>query len=223
MTMRTRRRTLDDDRARRRRQADGALRSRRPARRMRADGMAHARARAIDDTATPERRFAFRCPDRNSMPPAIKLRRWDEIRKRPRGDPAAPDDAVRARARSGRIAAGCVDRVRRDAGRDRDEPRRAVAAEARPRRCARQSQAARSWLAWAHDYGIGRHTLGVALFAGVATLVDRRHRRDRDLHRQLLHRRASASGSPTTCASASTSTCTGSRSRFYDTRARPAR
>ena len=27
-----------------------------------------------------------------------------------------------------------------------------------------------SWLAWAHDYGFGRHTLGVALFAGVATL-----------------------------------------------------
>ena len=27
------------------------------------------------------------------------------------------------------------------------------------------------WLDWAHDYGFGRHTLGVALFAGVATLV----------------------------------------------------
>ncbi|WP_375787804.1 ABC transporter ATP-binding protein [Bradyrhizobium sp. Pha-3] len=27
------------------------------------------------------------------------------------------------------------------------------------------------WLAWAHDYGFGRHTLGVALFAGVATLL----------------------------------------------------
>jgi len=27
------------------------------------------------------------------------------------------------------------------------------------------------WLAWAHDYGIGRHTLGVALFAGLATLL----------------------------------------------------
>ncbi len=27
------------------------------------------------------------------------------------------------------------------------------------------------WLAWAHDYGFGRHTLGVALFAGVATIV----------------------------------------------------
>jgi len=27
------------------------------------------------------------------------------------------------------------------------------------------------WLAWAHDYGIGRHTMGVALFAGLATLV----------------------------------------------------
>jgi subfamily B ATP-binding cassette protein MsbA len=27
------------------------------------------------------------------------------------------------------------------------------------------------WLAWAHDYGIGRNTLGVALFAGLATLV----------------------------------------------------
>jgi ABC-type multidrug transport system fused ATPase/permease subunit len=27
------------------------------------------------------------------------------------------------------------------------------------------------WLAWAHDYGFGRHTLGVALFAGAATLV----------------------------------------------------
>ena len=27
------------------------------------------------------------------------------------------------------------------------------------------------WLAWAHDYGFERHTLGVALFAGVATLV----------------------------------------------------
>jgi subfamily B ATP-binding cassette protein MsbA len=28
-----------------------------------------------------------------------------------------------------------------------------------------------SWLAWAHDYGIGHHTLGVALFAGIATLA----------------------------------------------------
>ena len=27
------------------------------------------------------------------------------------------------------------------------------------------------WLAWAHDYGFGRHALGVALFAGVATLI----------------------------------------------------
>jgi ABC-type multidrug transport system fused ATPase/permease subunit len=27
------------------------------------------------------------------------------------------------------------------------------------------------WLAWAHNYGFGRHTLGVALFAGVATLL----------------------------------------------------
>src|SRR4029453_17509695 len=27
------------------------------------------------------------------------------------------------------------------------------------------------WLEWAHDYGFGRHTLGVALFAGVAALV----------------------------------------------------
>ncbi len=27
------------------------------------------------------------------------------------------------------------------------------------------------WLAWAHDYGIDRNTLGVALFAGVATIV----------------------------------------------------
>src|SRR5271170_2382342 len=26
------------------------------------------------------------------------------------------------------------------------------------------------WLAWAHDYGIGRDTLGVALFAGLSTL-----------------------------------------------------
>jgi ABC-type multidrug transport system fused ATPase/permease subunit len=28
-----------------------------------------------------------------------------------------------------------------------------------------------AWLAWAHDYGIGRDTLGVALFAGLATLL----------------------------------------------------
>jgi ABC-type multidrug transport system fused ATPase/permease subunit len=27
------------------------------------------------------------------------------------------------------------------------------------------------WLEWAHDYGFGRHTLGVALFAGAATIV----------------------------------------------------
>jgi ABC-type multidrug transport system fused ATPase/permease subunit len=27
------------------------------------------------------------------------------------------------------------------------------------------------WLAWAHDYGIGRHALGVALFAGLSTLL----------------------------------------------------
>ena len=28
-----------------------------------------------------------------------------------------------------------------------------------------------AWLSWAHDLGIGRHTMGVALFAGIATLV----------------------------------------------------
>lgn len=28
-----------------------------------------------------------------------------------------------------------------------------------------------AWLAWAHNYGFGRHAMGVALFAGVATLV----------------------------------------------------
>jgi subfamily B ATP-binding cassette protein MsbA len=28
-----------------------------------------------------------------------------------------------------------------------------------------------AWLAWAHDYGIGRHALGVALFAGIATVI----------------------------------------------------
>jgi ABC-type multidrug transport system fused ATPase/permease subunit len=28
-----------------------------------------------------------------------------------------------------------------------------------------------AWLAWAHDYGIGRSTLGVALFAGLSTLL----------------------------------------------------
>src|ERR1700730_14575918 len=27
------------------------------------------------------------------------------------------------------------------------------------------------WLEWAHDYGFGKHALGVALFAGVATLA----------------------------------------------------
>ncbi len=27
------------------------------------------------------------------------------------------------------------------------------------------------WLAWAHDWGFGRHTIGVALFAGAATIV----------------------------------------------------
>jgi ABC-type multidrug transport system fused ATPase/permease subunit len=27
------------------------------------------------------------------------------------------------------------------------------------------------WLAWAHNYGIGRHALGVALFAGISTLL----------------------------------------------------
>jgi subfamily B ATP-binding cassette protein MsbA len=27
------------------------------------------------------------------------------------------------------------------------------------------------WLAWAHNYGIGRHSLGVALFAGIATIA----------------------------------------------------
>ncbi len=27
------------------------------------------------------------------------------------------------------------------------------------------------WLAWAHDYGFGRHTIGVALFAGAATIL----------------------------------------------------
>lgn len=27
------------------------------------------------------------------------------------------------------------------------------------------------WLAWAHDYGFGRNTAGVALFAGAATLL----------------------------------------------------
>ena len=27
------------------------------------------------------------------------------------------------------------------------------------------------WLEWAHDWGFGRHTIGVALFAGAATIV----------------------------------------------------
>ena len=27
------------------------------------------------------------------------------------------------------------------------------------------------WLAWAHDYGVGRSTLGVAVFAGLSTLI----------------------------------------------------
>ncbi|MGO4396661.1 hypothetical protein AB4Z46_35495, partial [Variovorax sp. M-6] len=27
------------------------------------------------------------------------------------------------------------------------------------------------WLEWAHQFGIGRHTLGVALFAGIATIL----------------------------------------------------
>ena len=38
------------------------------------------------------------------------------------------------------------------------------------------------WLAWAHNYGFGRHTLGVALFAGVRNLIYRRLRRDRELY-----------------------------------------
>jgi hypothetical protein len=41
------------------------------------------------------------------------------------------------------------------------------------------------WLAWAHDYGIGRNTLGVALFAGLATVFIAVVASD--LHRQLLH------------------------------------
>jgi ABC-type multidrug transport system fused ATPase/permease subunit len=49
------------------------------------------------------------------------------------------------------------------------------------------------WLEWAHDYGFGKHTLGVALFAGVATLA------------------IAVVGAIASCGFASISTCTGSR------------
>ena len=49
-------------------------------------------------------------------------------------------------------------------------------------------------LAWAHNYGIERNTLGVALFAGLCNSADCGHRRRGDLHRQLLHHERRAVG-----------------------------
>jgi subfamily B ATP-binding cassette protein MsbA len=74
-----------------------------------------------------------------------------------------------------------------------------------------------AWLAWAHDYGIGRSTLGVALFAGLSTLlialiaaiatyVDN------------YYTSSVVNGWPTTCVSASGNTYIGSRFAFTTTR-----
>ena len=54
------------------------------------------------------------------------------------------------------------------------------------------------WLEWAHDYGFGRHTLGVALFAGVATLVIAVSARSRPIS-TITTRQVSGNGSPTIC------------------------
>ena len=65
------------------------------------------------------------------------------------------------------MAAHCV---HRNAGRNRDEPPtpwplKLVLDDALGHHKLPE------WLAWAHDYGFERHSLGVALFAGVATLI----------------------------------------------------
>jgi hypothetical protein len=69
-----------------------------------------------------------------------------------------------------------------------------------------------AWLEWAHQLGIGRHTLGVALFAGIATLMIAVIG-GVATYTTTTTPPASASGSRTTCGCASTSTCTGCRWR----------
>src|ERR1700757_529241 len=65
------------------------------------------------------------------------------------------------------------------------------------------------WLAWAHEYaGFGKHNLGVALFAGVATLAIAAIGRSQVMS-TTTSRPAQVNGSPTICGCASTSTCTG--------------
>ena len=50
------------------------------------------------------------------------------------------------------------------------------------------------WLAWAHNHGIERSTLGVAVFAGISTLVIAIIAAIADLYRQLLHHQHRAVG-----------------------------
>ena len=50
------------------------------------------------------------------------------------------------------------------------------------------------WLAWVHDLGIDRDTMGLALFAALATIVIAILDSIAELHRQLLHRERRAMG-----------------------------
>ena len=77
------------------------------------------------------------------------------------------------------------------------------------------------WLEWAHDYGFGRHTLGVALFAGVATLVIAVSVPSRPISTTITPQ-ALGSGSPMICGFVFTSICIGFRCDST-TRRKPAR
>ncbi len=78
-----------------------------------------------------------------------------------------------------------------------------------------------AWLMGIHDLGIDRDTMGLALFAAAATIVIAAMDAVAD-YVDNYYTRASGSGSRTTCASASTTTCTGCRSATTR-RTRPAR
>jgi hypothetical protein len=78
------------------------------------------------------------------------------------------------------------------------------------------------WLAWVHDLGIDRDTMGLALFAGLATIVIAILDSVASYIDNYYNRKRRPVGSRTICAFASTTICTGCRSAITQ-RTRPAR
>jgi hypothetical protein len=121
------------------------------------------------------------------------------------------DDAFRPRVGSA-LSQLAHRRVRRDHGRNGDDPRRPLAAEARPRRCAFKQAAsgvavvcARSWHRPSYA-GASRSSRGARRWRSPWRARSQRASTS-------TARPPSGSGSPTTGASGTTNTCTGCRSR----------